>query len=73
MPFLVRKISYSKWRASVEGDTTPSADAITSCMRTSGNTLSLWLIEDLTKLDDAIIAIASDFKQLEAIDIVPIE
>jgi len=74
MPLLVRKISVAKWaqRNITEGES-PSADAITGCMRTSGNTLSLWLIESEVDLDRAVLAIASTFQKVDTIDVATIE
>lgn len=48
------------------------ADAITSDLRTSGNTLSLWMIRDDKELDDVFLALGAkmiSFEKLEAIQI----
>lgn len=48
------------------------ADAITSDLRTSGNTLSLWMIQDDQELDDVFLALGAkmiSFEKLEAIQI----
>ena len=70
MPYLVRKFEMQKWTktAILDGEM-PSADAITSCMRTSENKLSLWSIEDVSELDDAVLAIAGGMQELDTIDI----
>ncbi|MBU1261124.1 MAG: hypothetical protein KJ757_01240 [Planctomycetes bacterium] len=74
MSFLVRKIDRSKWdqRNIIDGEQ-PSADAITNCMRTTLNTLSLWLINDVNEREEAVLAIASNFTNLAAIDILLID
>ena len=51
----------------------PSADAITNCMRTLKNTLSVWLIADSTELEEAVLAIASEFDHLDATDFLILE
>lgn len=60
MPYFVRKIEFAKWnqRNILEGEP-PSADAITNCMKTKQNTLSLWRIHDVDELEDAVLAIAA--------------
>ncbi len=75
MSLLVRKIAISKWRQTdIEGGKSPSADAITGCLRTSGNTLSLWAIESEKELEDAVVAIAAtQTDKLETFDITAIE
>lgn len=74
MPFVVRKIEYSKWtqRKILEGDQ-PSADAITNCMKTRSNTLSLWSIDEENETNEAILAIAAQLERLESIDILTID
>jgi hypothetical protein len=74
MSFVVRKIEYTKWRQRriLDGET-PSADAITNCMRTTGNKLSLWSIADEGELEEAVIAIAAQGDHLDAIDVLTID
>jgi hypothetical protein len=74
MALFVRKIEYAKWaqRRILEGEQ-PSADAITNCMKTTHNTLSLWSIDDESELEDAVIAIAAQFDQLDTIDVLSID
>ena len=74
MPKVVRKIDHGKWmqRRILEGET-PSADAITNCLKTTNNTLSLWAIDDDSEMDEAVLAIGSQFNDLDAIDIVTID
>ena len=70
MPCLIRKIDIAKWKQ-CESDAPggPSADAVTGCMRTRGNTLSFWRIESESELDDAVVAIASNFQHLDTITV----
>jgi hypothetical protein len=70
MPFVVRKIEFSKWdQRNIFNGAPPSADAITNCMKTRGNKLSLWLISDEGEREEAVVAIASNFDHLDTIDI----
>ncbi len=73
---LVRKIERGKWKANPELEVAniPS-DAITSCMRTSGNNLSVWQInhdEENKIINDGILALVTGPKQenIETIDVV---
>lgn len=71
MAFFVRKIEQSKWQQNKICDGADvSADAITSCMRTTSNSLSIWHIEDDTQVNDAVLAIISKHQHLDAIDVV---
>ena len=74
MPFVVRKIDYIKWnqRRIFEGEQ-PSADAITNCLKTTSNTLSLWSIVDESEIEEAVLAIGSQFNDLDTIDILTID
>jgi len=71
MSLLVRKIDKGKWLQSdiVNGEDV-SADAITNCLKTSGNTLSTWRVGNEAQIDDAVLAIISAHHHLDAIDIV---
>jgi hypothetical protein len=73
MQLLVRKISRSKWNNSDEDVFKLSSDAITTCIRTSRNTLSVWKIETENDLDEAVLALASNFQKLETIDVVTLD
>ena len=73
MPFLVRKITKSKWLQYDLSFREPSADAITNCLKTSCNTISTWEILSHEDLDYAVLAIVSSFERLETIDVVHIE
>jgi hypothetical protein len=73
MSLLIRKIKKSKW---LQDDDVPNdvpADAITGCMRTQHNTLSVWEVPDESKIDEAVLAIVSAADRLETIDVVQID
>jgi hypothetical protein len=73
MQLLVRKINRSKWNNADEDIFKLSSDAITSCLRSSRNTLSVWKIESESDLDEAVLALISNFQKLESIDIVTLD
>lgn len=72
MAFYIRKIDLSKWmqNSEVTDHTKLSADVITNCLKTKQNTLSLWKIDTLDKLNEALIAITSGMDHLDRIAIV---
>jgi hypothetical protein len=69
MAVLVRKITRSKWQkdAFVRREEV-CADAITSCLRTSGNTLSFWYDANDQDPNDAILAILASLERIDSID-----
>ena len=71
MLLLVRKIERAKWdrRKSDAIEDTP-ADAITSCMRTSRDRLSVWRINAENELPNAMLAMVAEGEKLEAMDFV---
>ncbi len=75
MPCLVRKIAAPKWKPidSCADDLIP-ADAI-SDLRTSGNALSFWHVDDTSEsaINEAILAICAGLGTLETIDIAIID
>ncbi len=74
MSLLIRKINKAKWiQGDIENDSDVSADAITNCLRTTGNTLSVWQINTEDDLDSAVLALVSNQDHLEAIDVVILE
>ena len=71
MSRLVRKIEKAKWmQIDILHDEDVSADAITNCLKTTANTLSVWEVGDESLGSDAVVAMASHFDCLETIDIV---
>ena len=73
MSLLIRKINRNKWLQVAKAPDDVSADAITGCMRTRRNTLSVWEVPDENKIDEAVLAIVSVGDHLEAIDVVQID
>jgi hypothetical protein len=72
MSLFVRKINKAQWLQTeiVQGEDV-SADAITNCMNTKGNTLSVWEVESATDIDKAVLAIVAAGGHIETIDVVP--
>jgi hypothetical protein len=76
MSFLVRKINKAKWPKGnlSEFDTSNlRADAITSCLRTTNDTLSIWEISSTDELSEAVLALVSSFEKLDKIDVIILE
>lgn len=73
MVLLVRKIEKAKWmQTDILNGEDVSADAITNCMRTRGNALSMWEVRTHDDVPDAVLAMIAQFEHLDAIDIVSI-
>lgn len=73
MSLLVRKIDRAKWeQTDIRNGADVSADAITGDLRTTANTLTVWEIESLDDLEEAVLAIVSAGTHLESIDVVAI-
>ncbi|EKB14485.1 hypothetical protein [Aeromonas veronii] len=75
MAYLIRKISYSKWKPCQAKELADyDADAITACTRTTNNTLSVWRTNnpDLNAEEnkELITAIASIQQTLDVMDLV---
>lgn len=74
MSLLVRKIDKSKWlQNNIIADEDVSADAITICLKTSENTLSVWKVSTENDIEEAILAMVSGGDHLECIDIITID
>lgn len=74
MSLLIRKINKAKWyQVDIENDSDVSADAITNCLKTTKNTLSVWYISSEEDLNNAVLALVSNLDHLETIDIVILE
>lgn len=69
MSFLVRKISRGKWTIGEE-PASVNADAITQCLKTDNNALSVWKIDSLDDLGKSIVAMAAANDYLSKIDVV---
>lgn len=70
MSLLARKINRSHWPDSVTDVSDIGADAITISMRTSHNAMSVYEIPSIMNIDDAFLAISSNFQRLESFDII---
>lgn len=69
MSLLVRKINRGKWTIG-EHPESVNADAITQCLKTDKNTLSVWKIDSLDDLGKSILAMAAANDHLSKIDVV---
>ncbi len=73
MDYLARKITRGKWARAAEGMQPDAirADAITACLRTSNDTLSVWECQDtLIDASQAILALAAAGNQVDKLDVV---
>lgn len=76
MPFLVRKIRRARWE--IDEDFGPegiAADAVTGCLRTTENALSVWECAGGEKQEvrDAVLALAAAGERLDSFQVVAIE
>lgn len=72
MDYLARKISRSKWESRpYVGPEDVRADAVTGCLRTSNDTLSLWRCsQDNSDVSEVVLAFAASMDVIEGIHIV---
>lgn len=73
MTYLVRKFNRAKWPNENFSDTDINdlkADAITSCLRTSNNELSVWEINSKEEFHDVVVALAPNFDKLGKMDLI---
>jgi len=72
MSYLVRKITRGKWLSDKTKDNPfdISSDAITADLRSRGNTLSVWEVEQEADIKEAVIALATAGDRLDTIDVV---
>ena len=67
MEFMARKFSRAKWGPEIPFEESEilteavPADAVTACLRTSGNRLSMWQfdVQEKQDLEEAVLALAS--------------
>lgn len=72
--YFVRKIARAKWiGCDTRGATSIHADAVTGCLRTSKNTLSLWEAQSEEDLSKAVLALVGAIRKDEKIDYVVLE
>jgi hypothetical protein len=71
MSLFVRKIEKSKWTQNDIFNGEPvSADAITICSKTKNNTLSVWEIDDISQIENVVMAMIASDDKLDTLDIV---
>jgi hypothetical protein len=71
---LIRKVSLAKWKGCLESDADYiSADAVTACLRTTGNSLSVWKADSEEEVKCALLALAASLQRLDAIEYVILE
>lgn len=65
MSILVRRINRAKWDQIIDETdiNDSSADAITNCLKTTNNDLSVWKIDIETEINDAILALITGSQQ----------
>lgn len=72
MEYVARKISRAKWelKSYMESDDI-GADAVTGCLRTSNNTLSVWQCSlEETDVAEVVLALATPMERIDKIDVV---
>jgi len=70
MCLLIRKIERTKWlQNDITNGAEVSADAITNCLKTKNNSLSVWRIEDDSAVEDAVLAIVSNSQHPDTIHV----
>lgn len=71
MSLLVRKINKAKWmQLDISETDDVSADAITNCLKTTKNTLSVWKNDTEEDLEQAVLALVANQDHLDTIDVV---
>lgn len=74
MSYLVRKITRSKWNGCDANIADPLlSDAVTNCLKTTSNTLSVWYAPDEKSIETAKLALLATLERFDAIDIIVIE
>ncbi len=70
MSKLVRKINRNNWPEKLDNISTIGADAITQCLKTKGNALSVFQISSEDQIDEVFLALASNADHIETTDLV---
>lgn len=74
MSLIVRKIERGKWMQNdILSGADVSADAITNCMKTRNNSLSVWEVSREDQVDDVVLALASQSEHIETMDVVVLD
>jgi hypothetical protein len=75
MSIFIRQLDKALWfRTKILEGEDVSADAITNCLKTKHNSLSVWNAksEDIEEVDEAVLALISGKDHVETIDIIPL-
>ncbi len=70
MSKLVRKINRNNWPEKLDDISVIGADAITQCLKTKGNAMSVFQIPSEDRIDEVFLALASNAERLETTDLV---
>ena len=70
MSKLARKININNWPETLSNMSDIGADAITQCMKTQSNAMSVFQISSEDQIDEAFLALASNADRLESFDVV---
>lgn len=71
MSYLVRKISRSKWAdCDMSTDQVVTADAVTNCLKTTKNTLSVWFAAREEDIATAKLALLAALERFDSVDLV---
>lgn len=73
MSLLVRKVNRNNWDVNVTNVSHICADAITNCMKTKKNSMSVYEITSEADINEAFLVIASTFDHADAFDVVLME
>jgi len=74
MSLIVRKIERGKWmQNNILSGADVSADAITNCMKTKNNSLSVWEVSRKDEVDDIVLALASQSEHIETMDVIVLD
>lgn len=71
MSYLVRKISRAKWNDCDKNvEQLVTADAVTNCLKTTKNTLSVWFAEQEKDIVNAKLALLATLERFDSVDFV---
>lgn len=73
MSKLVRKINRNNWPEKLDDVSAIGADAITQCLKTKGNAMSVFQIPSEDQIDEVFLALASNAERLETTDLVAMD
>lgn len=73
MSKLVRKINRNNWPDKLDDISSLGADAITQCLKTKGNAISVFQIPSEDQLDEVFLALTSNADHVETTDLVAMD